>query len=123
MRPGSKKETKAAAREGGEFHEIGNVDKAITFPMAKNMVCIGNGWDNKPHGQATNESLDEAKKLFAENQVQLTCCEKMTGTFSHEFVNVAYEDSTDFQPFLSFNPFKKELVEFCRSMEGDSTQV
>ena len=60
------------------------------------------------------ESLTEAKQTYEANGVPLSCYERMSGTFAHSFVKVAYEDSPDFAPFQSFNPFKQELCKFVQ---------
>ena len=114
LRQQADKMAKMAAREGGEFNEIGTVEEAVTFPISNNMVCVGKSLHNKPHGQATNESLTEAKQTYEANGVPLSCCERMSGTFAHSFVKVACEDSPDFAPFQSFNPFKQELCKFVQ---------
>ena len=114
LRQQASEATKMAAREGGEFNEIETVEEAVTFPISKSMVYVAKALHNKPHGQATNESLAEAKEKCQANGVSLTSCEKMSGTFAHNFVNVAYEDSPDHVPFLPFSPFKEELCKFVQ---------
>ena len=73
---------KAVAREGGEFHDIDSVERAITFPISNSMVYVGTAFHAKPHGQAPNNSLTTAIDSYQAHGVPVEVCDRMSGTIA-----------------------------------------